>query len=101
MEKARVRKVHLLFPETLIQELNRTVRPRTKSQFVVEAVQEKLDRLRLEKGLRAGFGAWRDKNHPDLRTHQDMERYLRALRHSTQERLRRLARLRNEPLPPR
>ncbi|MBM3215134.1 hypothetical protein FJZ36_09490 [Candidatus Poribacteria bacterium] len=79
MSGATVRTTVVLPVETL-ETLKRLVSERKRSEFIAEAVEKQLDILRFREGLKAGFGAWTDENHPDLNTAEDMRRYLRGLR---------------------
>jgi Arc/MetJ-type ribon-helix-helix transcriptional regulator len=86
------RKTQVVFPEDLLEEVDRVVGSRKRSEFVVEATREKLHRLRFAKALRRAAGSWSDENHPDLKTQADINRYLRKVRASTNRRLARRVR---------
>lgn len=78
------RQANFLLPEELLEEMKKNVSPRQQSRFVAEAVRKELRRLRLEKALDAGFGAWKDEDHPELQEGTDS--FVRGLRKSTRTR---------------
>lgn len=43
--------------------------------------------LKQKEALKTGAGAWSDKNHPELNSQEDVNRYLAELRASTAKRL--------------
>ncbi len=83
------RKTQVVFPEELLEEVDRVAGSRKRSEFVVEATREKLNRLRFARALRRAAGSWSDENHPDLKTQADINRYLGKVRASTRRRLAR------------
>ncbi len=80
-------KTHLVLPKKLLSEMDRFVSPRGRSQFVAEAAQEKLERLRLAKAIENAAGAWKDEDYPEFRTKADVRRYVRHLRLQASRRL--------------
>jgi len=84
-------KAHLVFPLDILEEVDQIAGKRKRSLFIVKATQEKLERERFLKTLDDTKGAWTDKQHADLRTERDMERYLRRKRDSYKKRLKRIA----------
>jgi hypothetical protein len=48
---------------------------------VSEALRKELNRIKLEKALQTSFGAWKDKDHPELKRGTDA--YIRSMRRST------------------
>jgi hypothetical protein len=81
-------KTQIVFPEDVLQELDRTVKERQRSDFVVEAVREKLQRLRLEESLAQVGGLWKDRS--DLKTDGQVRTYLKRLRGADTRRQKRL-----------
>jgi len=81
------RQANFLLSEELVEELRRSVQ-REQSQLVEAALQKELKRLKLERALEGSFGAWKDKNHPEIRA--STEQFVRKLRKTTRE--KRLAR---------
>ena len=59
-------KAHLVFPEDLLQSIDKLVGKRKRSKFVVEATRKELRRIQLLQALRKTAGAWKDEDHPEL-----------------------------------
>lgn len=79
---ADVRKITITLPAALIARLNERVPARGRSRFIFEAIEE---RLAIEEQLAAldeTAGAWTDENHPDMKTGQDIDRWLENLQAS-------------------
>ncbi|KKQ78353.1 MAG: hypothetical protein UT02_C0070G0008 [Parcubacteria group bacterium GW2011_GWC2_38_7] len=72
------KQANFLLPEDLLEELKSTVAKRQQSKVVAEALRKELKRLKLEKTLRDSFGAWKDKDHPELK--EGTEAFVRKLR---------------------
>lgn len=85
MEKV---KTQVIFPEELLKRLDRVIKKRERSDFVVEAVEEKLKSLNLQTALKHVAGLWKDRK--DLRTDADVRRHLKSLRGSNAVREKRL-----------
>jgi len=83
-------KAHLVIPLDILQEVDQIAGKRKRSLFIAEATREKLQRGRFLKTLEETQGAWSDKNHPDLKTVRDMERFIKDKRHSYRKRLKRI-----------
>lgn len=90
MKVVKSNKTHLIFPRELLEAIDKFVGKRKRSQFVVEATKEKLAQEKFLKVLKETAGAWKDENHPELRTKKDVDKYLRKLRKSFGERLKRV-----------
>ena len=83
-------KAHLVFPQSILEEVDQIAGKRKRSLFIVKATQEKLERERFLKILDETKGAWTDKHHAELRTVRDMEQYLREKRSSYRKRLKKI-----------
>ena len=86
MEKV---KTQVIFPEELLKRLDQVVLKRKRSDFVVEAVEEKLKRLNLQSALKSVAGIWKNRN--DLKTDADVKKHLKRLRESDAVREKRLS----------
>ncbi len=75
------RQANFLLPEYLLDELKKTVPRRQQSKLVTDALKRELKRLKLEKALLSSFGAWKDKDHPELK--EGTEVFVRNLRRSS------------------
>ncbi len=78
---AATKQANFLLPEDLLDELKRAVSKRQQSKVVAEALRKELKRLKLEKTLKTSFGAWKDKEHPELKG--GTRAFVRSLRKST------------------
>lgn len=77
-----VRKITVTLPAALLARLDERVPPRQRSRFILEAIEE---RLALEEQLAVldeTAGAWTDENHPEMKTDDDIDRWLTNLRAS-------------------
>ncbi|HDN79259.1 MAG: hypothetical protein DRI61_04440 [Chloroflexi bacterium] len=83
---AEVKRISVIFPVRVLEDLRRLVPPKERSKFIAEATERELKRLRLEKALRESAGAWSDEDHPDLMTVEDVNRYIRRLRETSMPR---------------
>lgn len=77
-------RMNVSLQDSLIDDLRRWVPRRMRSEFVGEAVREKLDRLRQDQAVRAAAGVWAD------RDREDPEQEIRALREGWSHREERL-----------
>ena len=82
-------KAHLVFPSEILEEVDKISGKRKRSLFIAQATREKIERERFVRTLEETKGAWSDKNHPELHTAEDMERYLKEKRQSYRARLKR------------
>jgi metal-responsive CopG/Arc/MetJ family transcriptional regulator len=83
-------KAHLIIPQEILAEVDRIAGKRRRSLFIAEATREKLEKERFLRVLDETKGAWTDKNHPELKTDTDMERYVREKRQSYRGRIKRI-----------
>ncbi len=84
-------RVHIILPGDILEEVDRIAGKRKRSFFIAEATREKLERERFLLALDETKGTWSDKNHPDLRTPKDVDKYVREKRQSYQKRITRIA----------
>lgn len=81
-----VKQANFLLPENLFEDLKKSVSKRQQSRLVADALRKELKRLKFEKSLKESFGAWKEKDHPELKS--GTKAYIRTSRKST--RLRRI-----------
>ena len=70
------------FPADVLQEM-RPIMEKEKlnfTSFVIEAIKNYIRTSKYEDGINAGFGAWKDDEHPELKNGTD--NYIRDLRKS-------------------
>ena len=88
--KARTEKMSVTLPKELASEI-RSISPQGEiSSFFTEALEHYIAYRKQRIALEKGFGAWKDKNHPDLSTHKDSTTYVRAIRETDRGRQQRL-----------
>ena len=88
--KARTEKMSVTLPKELASEI-RSISPHGEiSSFFTEALEHYISYRKQKVALEKGFGAWKDKNHPDLVTSEDSSAYVRALREADRDRQQRL-----------
>jgi hypothetical protein len=78
--KANTVKMSVTLPKKLAGEI-RAITPQGEiSSFFTEALEHYLAYRKQSLALERGFGAWKDRNHPDLMTPEDSVAYVRELR---------------------
>ena len=73
-------KTQIVLSDSLMEELRRAVPNRRRSQFIAEAIEERLRAMKFQKALKESAGCWTDTNHPDLKTQADVNRFLGRFR---------------------
>jgi hypothetical protein len=74
------KRMNVALPAGLASLLEELVPKGERNRFVVAALGKALQRARLERALERSAGAWTDENHPNLKTVEDIDRYIRRLR---------------------
>jgi hypothetical protein len=69
-------RLNLYLPKELVEELRQCVPARARTQFVINAISLELRRVRLRNALKASYGAWKDEDHPELATPEDIDRWI-------------------------
>ena len=88
--RGKTEKISVTLPREVIEEIRAIVSQGEVSSFFTEALEHYLAYRKQKVALETGFGAWKNKNHPDLVTAEDSTAYVRALREADKERLARL-----------
>jgi hypothetical protein len=73
-------KTQIVLPDSVAEALKAVVPPRKRSQFITEALEAKLRALTFQRVLKMAAGSWTDRNHPDLKTQADINRFLARFR---------------------
>ena len=60
-------RTHITLPEEVRADLDRLVEKRSRSRFIADAVRQALLIARQKEALRQAAGAWKDKDHPELK----------------------------------
>ena len=63
----KTRRTHIVIPEELTAQIDSLVGKRRRSAFLVQAAEKELLRLRQIRALKAATGAWKGKDHPELK----------------------------------
>lgn len=61
------KRTHVVLSEQLVKDIDALVGSRQRSSFLTQAAERELMRLRQLKALQAAIGAWKDKDHPELK----------------------------------
>jgi Arc/MetJ-type ribon-helix-helix transcriptional regulator len=83
------KRAHVVLSEQLLKDIDALVGSRQRSSFITQAAEEKLIRLRQIEALKAATGAWKDKDHPELK--QGSAKWVRKLRRESESRFRKTA----------
>ncbi len=84
-----VEKVNVTLPQETMEKLRRLIPSGERSHVIAQATAQYLEQLTQKKMLRQVTGLW--KHRTELRTQDDVNRWLKRVRGSTQPRLKRLA----------
>lgn len=83
------KRTHVVIPEQLVKDIDAFVGSRQRSAFLTQAAEEKLMRYRQIKAIEAAAGAWKDKDHPELK--HGSAKYIRKLRRQDEKRFKKIA----------
>ena len=78
-------RTHILVPRRLIEQVDREVGPRRRSEFVAQALEEKLARLRLRAVARDVAGSLADVDTPGWETSESAAAWVRSLREAADQ----------------
>ena len=79
-------RINISFPRKVAEDLSTLIPSGKRSSLVVEATKKELQRVKLLKVLDRTAGAWTDRNHPDLKTIEDVKAWVQNLRRSDKNR---------------
>jgi hypothetical protein len=80
MEGQETRRINVIFPVQLLEELDELAPPRGRSQIIVAATTDYVHRLKLLRAIQETAGLWEDASHPELVTPRDIDEWLRQMR---------------------
>ena len=89
-KRAKTEKMSVTLPKELAGEIRSIVSQGEISSFFTEALEHYIAYRKQNVALEKGFGAWKDKSHPDLTTPEDSTAYVRSVRETDRKRLERL-----------
>jgi hypothetical protein len=82
------RRTPIIIAQELVAEIDNLVGKRGRSSFLSGAAEKELVRLRQIKALEAAAGAWKDKDHPELK--QGAAKWVKKLRREYDQRSEKL-----------
>ncbi len=83
-----VKRTHVVLSEQLVKDIDMLVGIRQRSSFLTQAAQRELMRLRQIKTLDEAAGAWKDKDHPELK--QGAAKWVKKLRRESEGRFKKV-----------
>jgi hypothetical protein len=75
-------RLNLYLTKPVADELRRLIPARERTHFVEEILARELRRRKLKAALKASAGAWRDEDHPELATFEDVNKWIEEGRKS-------------------
>jgi len=69
-------RMNLYLTKSLMDDLRRVVPARDRTRFVEDVLARELRRRKLREALKKSYGAWRDEDHPELATFEDVNRWV-------------------------
>jgi hypothetical protein len=82
------KRTHVVLSDQLVKEIDTLVGARQRSTFLTQAAEHELMRLRQLKALDTVAGAWKDKDHPELK--QGAGNWVRKTRQETERRFQKV-----------
>ena len=67
-------------PAETAKKLRELVPKRKRSEFIAEAIEQRLMPMVYRQGRKLSLGVWSDADYPHLRTQEDVRRYIAELR---------------------
>ena len=84
------RRAHVVLPSDLVCDIDERVGQRRRSEFIQEAIEEKLNRLRRVEAFQRVVGSIGDGEIPEWETRESTSAWVRELREEWDERLSRV-----------
>ncbi|HXB71991.1 MAG TPA: hypothetical protein VNY05_27390 [Candidatus Acidoferrales bacterium] len=78
------KRTHVVLSDQLVKEIDTLVGSRQRSSFISEAAEKELMRRRQIAAIKAAAGAWKDKDHPELK--EGSAKWVRKLRQQSEKR---------------
>jgi hypothetical protein len=69
-------RMNLYITKSLMDDLRKAVPARERTRFVEEILARELRRRKLKDALEKAYGAWKDEDHPELKTPEDIDRWI-------------------------
>ena len=87
---SKMKKISLTVPVEVADMLKEYVPEGKVSAYVSEILASHLKWERQKRAIAKYAGIWRDENHPDLKTPEDTVRFIRSIRATSHDRLKRI-----------
>jgi hypothetical protein len=84
------KRTHIVISQQLVAEIDTIVGKRGRSAFLTQAAEKELMRLRQIKALESAAGAWKDKDHPELK--EGAAKWVKKLRQEYDQRFEKVTR---------
>ena len=85
--RAKTEKMSVTLPKELAGEIRSIASQGKISSFFTEALEHYISYRKQVIAMEKGFGAWKDKNHPDLVASKDSVTYVRTIREAGNDRM--------------
>jgi len=73
-------RMNLYITKSVMDELRRAIPARERTRFVEEVLARELSRRKLREAIEKSYGAWKDEDHPDMMTGEDIDRWIEEQR---------------------
>ena len=83
-------KIHICCDPSMIKELDKITGKRERSKFVVEAINEKIARVKMKNIISECAGAWKIENHENFRTIKNVVKEINEYRKDSDSRIKEL-----------
>ncbi len=80
MPRAVKERMNLYITKSVADELRRLVPARERTKFVEDILARELRRARLAQAIEESYGAWKDEDHPDMLTPEEIDRWVEEQR---------------------
>jgi hypothetical protein len=69
-------RMNLYITKSVMDELRRAIPACERTRFVEEVLARELRRRKLREAIEKSYGAWKDEDHPDMLTGEDIDRWI-------------------------
>lgn len=70
-------RMNLYITKSLMDDLRKAVPARERTRFVEDILSRELRRRKLKEAIEKAYGAWKDEDHPELKTAEDIDNWIR------------------------
>lgn len=69
-------RMNLYITKSIMDDLRQAIPARERTRFVEEVLARELRRLKLREAIKDAYGAWKDEDHPEMATFEDINRWV-------------------------